>query len=173
LEYASLNKQEDPEVVDLNVVVKRVMQDLELAIEQKNAFIQQDPLPTVSGVPHQLHQLFYNILSNALKFSSHSTSPEIHIKVENVTAGTLAMTLPDPSRAYHLITVRDNGIGFQQEKADKIFVMFQRLHRREEYSGTGIGLALCKKVVTNHGGQIWATSEPGKGACFSMLLPVL
>lgn len=171
LDYASLEKKEERETVDLNTTLQQVLQDLELVIEQKQAIIQKDALPQVTGVPHQLHQLFYNLVNNALKFTMDGVPPRITISVQKATP-ELPAGLPDPSKAYHLITVRDNGIGFSQEKAEKIFVMFQRLHRKEDYGGTGIGLALCKKVVSNHGGRIWATSEPGKGACFFILLPV-
>jgi PAS domain S-box-containing protein len=170
LNFASLSKEEQAEPVDLNIILHNVENDLELIIEQKGAIIHKTALPVIHAIPQQIHQLFYNLVNNALKFSKDGVHPQIYIKAENADKAVVSNHQPDASKAYYLFSVSDNGIGFEQEKAEKIFGMFQRLHRKEEYSGTGVGLALCKKVATNHGGSIWAQSEPGQGATFFVLL---
>ncbi|MEP7153663.1 MAG: ATP-binding protein, partial [Nitrospira sp.] len=111
-----------------------------------------DPLPTVMGDEKQLAQLFQNLLSNAVKFRGQEP-PRIHLSAKRTDVEWL-------------FSVRDNGIGLDAQYADRIFVIFQRLHNRQEYPGTGIGLAICKKIVERHGGRIWVESEPGKGATF-------
>jgi signal transduction histidine kinase len=110
-----------------------------------------------------MRQLFYNLLNNALKFSLPDMPPCITINLEE--------TANSPN-GYCTISISDNGIGFPQDKSEKIFTMFQRLHSRDEFGGTGIGLALCKKVVLNHDGAIWAVAEPGNGATFFVRLPL-
>jgi signal transduction histidine kinase len=118
----------------------------------------------------QLGQLFSNLISNSLKFSPRG--PVITITAELVSSVPGEITGGDPSRQpYHLIVFEDNGIGFEQQYSKAIFSLFQRLHGKQDYAGTGIGLALCKKIVENHNGFIAATSEPGKGARFSVYLP--
>jgi PAS domain S-box-containing protein len=171
LDYASLNKAEKWETVDLNKVVRDVESDLELLIAEKQATIKLERLPEVIAVPHQMHQLFYNLLNNSLKFSKKETLPRIDISLVNVVS-LPSVGLPALPENHCCICIRDNGIGFEQDKMEKIFVMFQRLHTREEYDGTGIGLAMCKKVVQNHRGQIWAKGEPQKGAAFYFTLPL-
>ena len=119
-----------------------------------------------------MQQLFYNLVNNGLKFSKKDIPPVIDITVERkqgAAIGKLANLVE--SRWYHQIIVKDNGIGFSQEYAEKIFSMFQRLHNKQAYSGTGIGLALCKKVALNHDGDIFAVSEDHQGASFYILLP--
>jgi PAS domain S-box-containing protein len=139
-------------------VLERVLLNLEVAIAESEAAVTHDPLPVVRGDEIQLQQLFQNLISNALKFRSEAP-PHICIKVQ-------------PVDGQWLFSVQDNGIGFEQQFADRIFVIFQRLHSREEYSGTGIGLAICKKIVERHGGRIWAESEPGQGSTFYFTLPM-
>lgn len=170
LNFASLNKVENTELVDLNTVIENVKIDLELVIEQKRATIIHDELPVINAIPHHMHQLFYNLINNALKFARTEIPPHIIIKREQI--------LPPPDYAMEnygakniCIIVKDNGIGFSQESAVKIFGMFQRLHSRDSYEGTGVGLALCKKIVHNHNGDIWVKSTPGQGSCFYVLLP--
>jgi signal transduction histidine kinase len=162
------------EQVDLNEQLHIVLADLELAIEEKHARVTvQDKLPLVSGNKRQLQQLFQNIISNSLKYSRADVPPEINIACRGVTGKDAGIeVLPEHGeKDYFLITLRDNGIGFQQQYAQKIFDMLQRLHQKSEYSGTGIGLSIARKVVENHNGYIWAEGEPGKGATFSILFP--
>ncbi|MDQ3847038.1 MAG: PAS domain-containing protein, partial [Bacteroidota bacterium] len=171
LNYASLNKEGFMEV-GLDEVLAAVQTDLELVIAEKKARITYDALPTVKAVPQQMHQLFYNLISNALKFSKPGASSLIHIACRSLSnEETAAHPDLDQQKRFYEILVHDNGIGFNQEAADKIFGMFQRLHSKQTYAGTGIGLALCKKVMMNHGGKIWANSLEGEGATFHVLLP--
>ncbi|MDQ3278780.1 MAG: PAS domain S-box protein [Bacteroidota bacterium] len=172
LNYASLGQEEQWSETDLTEVLRAVEVDLELVIAEKNASIVSDPLPTLNAIPGQMHQLFYNLLNNALKFSKPGIPPVISIRCRIAsTAEIKAHAELDQHRRYYSIVVRDNGIGFDQSAAEKIFAMFQRLHSKEAYAGTGIGLALVKKVVQNHNGKIVAESTPGNGALFNILLP--
>ena len=143
--------------VDCNAVVASVLSNLQLSIQEAEAVVHTGPLPTVHGDKSQLTQLFQNLLSNALKFRGPSR-PEIAITAE--------FTAPN-----WVFAVRDNGIGIDPKFHERIFVIFQRLHRRERYAGTGIGLAICKRVVERHGGRIWVESTPGAGAIFRFTLP--
>jgi signal transduction histidine kinase len=120
-----------------------------------------------------MQQLFHNLISNALKYSKPDTPPEITIRSQLAKGADAHLNLPvqELDKPYYLIEVSDNGIGFEQQYAEQIFEMFQRLHGKMEYSGTGVGLAIARKVVENHNGYIWATGEPGKGATFHVLLP--
>jgi len=151
------------EWVDLNEKVQRVLDDLELDVQQKGAIISVDKLPVVKGYRRQLQQLFQNLISNALKYSKKDVPPRIDISATEVT---------EHEKPYHLIKVKDNGIGFEQEYADKIFQMFTRLHGKGEYSGTGVGLSIVKKVIENHNGYIRVESTPGKGSIFKVFLPI-
>jgi PAS domain S-box-containing protein len=172
LNFASLSRKELFTAVNLNEVLNAVYTDLELVVGEKGAAITGDVLPTINAAPVQMHQLFYNLINNALKFSKPNLSPIIQIKCNEVS-GSALMAHPELNRSkkYYQVSVLDNGIGFNPEAAEKIFTMFQRLHTKEAYAGTGIGLALCKKVVMNHHGKIWAESDKGKGATFNVLLP--
>jgi signal transduction histidine kinase len=145
--------------VDLTALVGQVLTDLEVRIQQSEARVQVDELPTIDGDPLQLRQLFQNLLSNALKFQQPDVAPVVHVYAEDVDEGTVR------------ICVRDNGIGFDEKYLDRIFTIFQRLHGRVEYEGTGIGLAVCRKIVDRHGGTISARSAPGAGATFLVTLP--
>ncbi len=162
------------EAVDLNKKIALVLEDLELDVHQKKAIVEVHPMPTVMGYRRQLQQLFQNLISNALKYSKAGVPPHIVISATKKTCDevrdlfTECLTGDD----FHLITVSDNGIGFEQEDAERIFQMFQRLHGKTEYSGTGIGLAIVRKVVENHGGKIIASGRPGEGATFKIYLPV-
>ena len=126
-------------------------------MNESGAEVTCDRLPAVIGDPDQLAELLQNLIGNAIKFQSNGT-PRIHIGAER-------------RDGEWIVSVRDNGIGIDPQFRERIFVIFQRLHGREEYPGTGIGLAICKKIVTRHGGRIWADSEPGKGATFSFTVP--
>ncbi|MCW3110895.1 MAG: signal transduction histidine kinase with CheB and CheR [Segetibacter sp.] len=158
---------------DLNKVVKDVLSDFDLLIQEKNAVLKINKMPVVEAVPFQMNQLFNNLLSNALKFASRSSVPTISIKCRRLTAEDLKnYNQLEKTNQYYEITFSDNGIGFSQEFADQIFIIFQRLNDKEDYPGTGIGLALCRKIVRNHGGEIIAKSEEGKGTTFYIILPV-
>ncbi|WP_121354885.1 sensor histidine kinase [Flavisolibacter nicotianae] len=161
-------KPAELEEVDLNKKVTLVLHDLEVAIEQKNAIVSVDQLPVVKGYRRQLQQLFQNLISNALKYSNPGVPPEIHIGYRLVKGADIPFeTSPaNKEKDYHLIEISDNGIGFEPQYAERIFQMFQRLHGRAEYDGTGIGLSIARKVVTNHNGFIWADGEVDKGATF-------
>lgn len=163
LNYSRLVKNENLAFaeVDLNSILNSILSDLELMIEEKNAIISVDRLPVVQGIALQLHQLFLNLLSNSLKFTERR--PEIKITSELVKE--------NGSVAYLLLTLCDNGIGFDQKFEEKIFSIFQRLHHDKNIPGTGIGLALCKKIVENHRGRISVKSEVNKGTSFYIYLP--
>lgn len=159
--------------VDLNDVVAALTADFELLIEQKGAVIRYGNLPTVDAIPLQMQQLFGNLVSNALKFSRADAQPVITITSQPfVPNQKKAVDGLLHNREYVHIKITDNGIGFSQEYADRIFGIFQRLHGRTEYAGTGIGLALCKKIAQNHHGEIWAAGIEGTGAVFNVLLPL-
>lgn len=160
------------EEIDLNEKLKKVLEDLELEIEQKNALVQVGPLPVVKGYRRQLQQLFQNLLSNALKYSKQGERPRIEVSLYQPGPGDDELIRAmQKGHQYHIIEVRDYGIGFHQQEAEKIFQMFQRLHGNNEYSGTGVGLAIVRKVVANHHGFLFARGEPGKGARFFIGLP--
>lgn len=157
--------------VDLNLVLEDVLQSISQASEEKNLVVHVDKLPVIEGINFQLQQLFSNLLSNSVKYSREGVAPVITISSTIVPAEEMPKNLSATGN-YHQIRITDNGIGFEQENADKIFDLFQRLHGRHEYSGTGIGLAICKKIVYNHNGFIIAESNPGEGATFTVYFPV-
>ncbi|WP_420146817.1 ATP-binding protein [Spirosoma sp.] len=171
-------RQEAVVAVSLNDIVDVVLTDLELTVRETDAVIRVESLPTLQGDRSQLRQLFQNLISNALKF--HRTSPSgisippvVKLSAQLIKASNLPSAIR-PARAaatYHRIDVSDNGIGFDEKYLDRIFQIFQRLHGKNEFAGTGIGLAICEKVVANHGGVITAASQPGIGATFSIYLP--
>ncbi len=164
--------------VSLNQVVNQALDNLSVVVEETKAQIQRDDLPTVLGDKTQLGQLFLNLLSNAFKFSSQDKSgeaiaPQVTITHQQIQNADLPANVK-PNRyaeTYHLIEVSDNGIGFDKKYLDRIFQVFQRLHGKNEFAGTGVGLAIVEKVVANHGGAITAASKPGEGATFSVYLP--
>lgn len=158
--------------VDLIQVVKEVVSDLELQIERTGGFVEVDYLPEIEADPVQMRQLFQNLLSNALKFHRPGENPHVSIcaKVVEMKDYQLSGVLPGDDACR--IMVKDNGIGFSKEYSEKIFALFQRLHGRKEYEGTGIGLAVCRKITDRHGGSIVAKSEEGEGATFIVTLPV-
>ncbi|TCS89163.1 PAS domain S-box-containing protein [Anseongella ginsenosidimutans] len=166
LTFSRISRTQEPfEPVDLNKVVLEVLNDLEIAIESKGVQVHVDPLPVINARTGQIRQLFQNLISNAIKFSRDDLPPEIHINSQ----------VPDPEKKSDKrikITIRDNGIGFDEKYAEKIFVIFQRLHGKTEYEGTGIGLAICKRIIENHNGSITAYSHPGEGATFEITLPL-
>lgn len=151
---------------DLNNIVEEVKKELAEMIAEKDAKIIYEQLPVIKVIPLQFQQLFLNIISNAIKYSRADVPPVIHITAEQFSERN-----EDKTQKLTKISVSDNGIGFEQKYADNIFKLFQRLHGRTEYSGTGIGLAICKKIVENHNGTINAISEPGKGSTFIITIP--
>ena len=156
---------------DLNNILHDVTTELKEMIEEKNAFVVTERLPELEVIPFQLHQLFVNMISNSLKFSGADRKPHIHIKADMVDKDSLELTNGNIYERYYRITISDNGIGFDPRYDDKIFDLFQRLHSKNKYSGTGIGLAICKKIIENHDGFITAHGEPDKGATFIVYLP--
>jgi signal transduction histidine kinase len=145
--------------VNLNVVVSQVVTDLEVRIQQSGATLGLEPLPTIDGDQLQLRQLFQNLLANALKFQRPDVRPVVRVYAEDVDDAAVRLC------------VQDNGIGFDEKYLDRIFTIFQRLHGRVDYEGTGVGLAVCRKIVERHGGTITARSAPGEGATFIVTLP--
>jgi PAS domain S-box-containing protein len=150
------NKEFAP--IDCSLLVNTARTYLSKAIEESGATVTVDPLPTVLGEESQLLQLFQNLLANAIKFRLKDRQPQVHVgsRQENGT---------------WLLWVKDNGIGIEPQYAERIFLIFQRLHSRRDYPGTGMGLAICRKIVEGHGGRIWVESEPGRGSIFYFTLP--
>jgi light-regulated signal transduction histidine kinase (bacteriophytochrome) len=171
LEYSRLSQEFEPEAVDLNDIVGEVMADLDFQIEQKSAKLVLSDLPVINGVPSQMRQVFHNLIGNSLKFAQENQPPVIEVKAERVATKTVKSKI-SPDGKFWRITVRDNGIGFDETYIEKIFIIFQSLHARETYDGTGIGLAIAKKIIEKHNGMITARSKPGHGATFIILLPL-
>lgn len=159
------------EQTDLTVIVREVTGNLQESMDEKRAVVHMDKLPVLPVLVVQVRQLFENLIANALKYSRPMTAPEIHISTEDISARESRALGDNTSKRYVKICVRDNGIGFEQEYADKIFDLFTRLHGREEYAGTGIGLAICKKIMLNHKGMIKAVGQPGCGSVFYLYFP--
>ncbi|WP_205513878.1 ATP-binding protein [Longitalea arenae] len=161
--------------IDLNEIMRTVLAALDLSIAEKQAQITVETLPVVQGNARQFEQLFQNLISNSLKYSRHNTQPVITVRSRAADEALVASRLPGnyKEQQHYLIEVIDNGIGFHQHYAEQIFDMFERLHTKSQYTGTGIGLAIARKVAENHQGAIWAESEPGKGATFFVLLPAV
>lgn len=173
LTYSRANNAEKVfEPTNLNTILCEIKAEFSDAIENKGAQIVIDDLPHINAIPFQLRQLFINLLSNALKFSRTGIPPVIRVTAETVEGRQISNEKADDNRRYTHIMVKDNGIGFEPEYASKIFEVFQRLHSRGEYEGTGIGLAICNKIVENHEGILYAESQPGEGATFHIYLPL-
>jgi len=175
LDYSRLSRDKDKKnqaEVNLNDILTGVKQDYELLIEEKKATIISENLPKVTGNPIQFGQLFSNLISNSLKFCQEKPIIKISATKVNNAQVKSAPTIFS-NKGYHKIIFEDNGIGFEQQFDKIIFSLFQRLHGKQQYTGTGIGLALCKKIVENHGGAIEARSALGKGATFAVYLPVV
>lgn len=160
------------EVADLNDIFENSKRELSHRIEEKNVIINTaSDLPSLNIIPFQIQQLFSNLLSNSIKYSKAEVRPVIDITTEVVSGKVISQHAGDPDERFHKITFMDNGIGFDQEYADKIFTLFYRLHSNKEYTGTGIGLAICKIIAENHKGYIEAFGFPGKGSVFNIYLP--
>ena len=162
------------ERTDLNAVLKDILCDFELLIEQKDADMHIGEMPSLECIPLQINQLFYNLVSNALKFTKDGTSPIISISSRKLSdeEAKIIETL-EKGLKYYEIVVRDNGIGFNKKHNERIFAIFQRLNPSSQYLGTGIGLALCKRITENHFGDIIAESKEGEGAAFHIYLPLV
>jgi PAS domain S-box-containing protein len=174
LDYSHLTfDSEKFEEVDLNEVINRVIDDLDLIILEKAAQLKTDKLPVLQASPRQLSQLFQNLISNALKYNRSDVPPEISITYSVIAANNMAPSLVPlvVHQQYHKISVEDNGIGFEQQYEDVIFQVFKRLHGKSEYDGTGVGLSIVKKVIQNHKGLITVESTPGLGSTFNVFLP--
>lgn len=164
LAYSRVGKKSVARPMNCEQILAEVRANLKTSMDESRAVVTHDPLPTLKADAVEWRQLFQNLLSNAIKFHGKEP-PRIHVA---------ARQQPPPSGnggMEWLFTVEDHGIGFAPEYAERIFVIFQRLHTREEYPGTGIGLAICKKIVERHGGRIWAKSAPGKGSIFHFTIP--
>lgn len=161
------------EKADLDSILNTVISDFDLLIKEKKALISHNKLPVINAIPIQINQLFYNLLSNALKFSSNDLPPEISILSNMLSNNDVIKNhLLTPGVSYCEIVFRDNGIGFSSEFSEQIFLIFQRLNSREHFEGTGIGLALCKRIVLNHHGDMYAESNVKEGAAFHIILPI-
>ncbi len=164
LAYSKINADlQEPQLVDLNEVIKNIETDLEVALQKTGGKIQYHDLPQLEGASVLLYQLFYNLINNSIKFSKEDTPPQINISSKTTT---------ENQRTFTVITLTDNGIGFAAEQAERIFDTFTRLNSKDKYEGTGLGLALCKKIVERHGGSISAASSLGDGATFTIILPL-
>ncbi|WDF61533.1 response regulator [Flavobacterium sp. KACC 22758] len=171
LAYSRLSAQVKPEVTDLNIVLQEVLSDFDYLIERKNAIVKTTELPTIDSIPSQLRQVFQNLIGNALKFSGANEPPLIEITSELIVDKSFDSPT-SPEGKYCRIIVKDNGIGFDEIYLDRIFIIFQSLNDRQTYEGTGIGLAIAKKIIEKHNGLITARSEVGKGASFIIILPL-
>ena len=165
LTYSTLNASKAPiEKIDLNDLIKQIETDLEIAIQQKNARLNAAPLPVIEGAGILIYQLFYNLINNSLKFAKADVEPEI-----TFTAAVIREKDKDVTE----ITIADNGIGFDKAYAEKIFDAFARLHPKDKYEGTGLGLALCRRIAERHHGSMYAAGNTGEGATFTVRLPVM
>jgi len=163
VKYAFSATKDEAVKVNLNHVLKEVTDDLEIVITENKAQIESGDLPGVFASKVQMRQLFANLISNAIKYSKAGTPPVINITTAVVDNG---------EAKFYKISLQDNGIGMDSMHLNKIFTIFQRLHLRNEYSGNGIGLAICKKIMENHQGKIDVDSAPGKGSCFNLYFPI-
>jgi signal transduction histidine kinase len=172
LTYARVATKARPFVTtDLVSITREVVSDLEARIEQVNGRVLVGELPSVEADPLQIRQLMQNLIGNSLKYKRSDVPPVVSIYSHHLAGGP-ATTQTTPSDPYCQILVEDNGIGFDEVYSEKIFTIFQRLHGRTEYEGTGVGLAVCRKIVERHGGTITARSTPGQGSTFTVTLPV-
>lgn len=173
LAYSRTNTAERKfEKTSLSDIIEEVKEDLIEEIQRKNATVQNLSTDVINVIPFQFRQLLFNLISNSLKFSDEKQVPCIKIKSEMISGEKLNNQKLDNEKNYYRITVSDNGIGFEQEFCEKIFEVFQRLHGKDKYAGTGIGLAIVKKIVENHNGVVLATGELNKGATFDIYIPV-
>lgn len=171
LDYSRLSADVPFEKMDLNVVVNEVLADFDYLIEEKKAVIKISDLPTIKSIPSQLRQVFQNLIGNSLKFSKKNVLSEIEISSEFIEEKDFDSAI-SPTGKFCRVTVKDNGIGFDEHYLNKIFIIFQSLNDRQSYEGTGIGLAIAKKIIEKHNGLITAKSQVGIGSSFILILPV-
>ena len=173
LNYSRITTKAQPFVpVNLSDVVQLVLTDLETRIQDTGGRVEIEPLPTLEGEPTQLRQLLQNLIGNALKYHRKTEPPVVKVQSRILEPGEGAFPSPSPPIQFCEITVEDNGIGFEQKYVDRIFAPFERLHGRSEYEGTGMGLAICRKIVERHGGTITARSIPHQGSTFLVTIPL-
>ena len=173
LQFSRSNKADKVfEESNINLLLEAAKQDLAEVISAENAVITSDTFPTITVIPFQIQQLFVNLIGNAIKYRMEGKIPKINITHQIVEAENEDNIIKPKYSHYHKITFTDNGIGFDNQYADQIFVLFSRLHNKDQYSGTGIGLSICKKIVENHKGYITASGQPEKGAVFTVYLPI-
>jgi light-regulated signal transduction histidine kinase (bacteriophytochrome) len=158
LDYSLLGKEGKLNIIDCNIIVGEVLSDMAHSLQGSHAIVNVDKLPTIKGYSTELRLLFQNLINNAITFRKKETPPEIKISVVS-------------QQKEWIFSIEDNGIGINEKDKEKIFIIFKRLHRRDEYEGTGIGLAHCKKIVKLHGGKIWVESTPGAGSTFVFTIP--
>ena len=164
LTYSRVTTQGKPfETVNLNVILQEVLSDLEVAVERVKGRVEAENLPTLQADPSQIRQLFQNLISNALKFHKKDEPPVVRISFKQVATRSL----------WYEITVSDQGIGFEEKYLDRIFTIFQRLHGKHEYEGTGLGLSVCRRIAERHSGSITARSTLGQGSQFTVTLPAV
>ncbi|MEO8236604.1 MAG: CHASE3 domain-containing protein [Flavobacterium sp.] len=156
---------------DLNELFENAKLELAVIIDEKKGQLEVDKLPKLKVIPYQIEQLFINLIGNSLKYSQSEIAPQITIKCDKILSNEYPEILEQPFKKFYKITFTDNGMGFDPQFKDNIFILFQRLHSKTDYPGTGIGLAICKKIVENHKGHITADSEPNKGSVFTVFLP--
>jgi len=174
LEFSRISKSAHQyETVDLNHTLRQVKQTLDLVIQESGAEISKVQLPVVDAVPSQMEQLFANIISNAIKFHKPGVPPVIQIECSLLSEAEKRNLKLTANSEYYCIAISDNGIGFEDEYKERIFQVFQRLHGKSEYPGSGIGLAICKRIAEYHHGMIYAGNIPGTGARFTFILPRL
>jgi light-regulated signal transduction histidine kinase (bacteriophytochrome) len=168
VKYAFSAIKSEETIVDLESILKDVIDDLEITIQENSAEIEIGALPSLAASNVQMRQLFSNIIVNAIKYRNADVNPKIviHASIEDTIDPHL------PLKKFHKISLSDNGIGMNNAYLGKIFTIFQRLHMRSEYSGNGIGLAICKKIMENHHGKIDVASIPGKGSIFNLYFPI-
>jgi signal transduction histidine kinase len=172
LEFSRVSRSRLPyESRNLAVLIQEAMGDLDLQIDETGATISIEPMPSIEVIPSQMRQLFFNLLHNAIKFRKKDSDLKIMITQAKLTAQEKKHHHLVQTKDYYVIKVTDNGIGFGQQYAERIFELFQRLEAKSEYAGTGIGLSICRKIVANHKGQIFAESKLGEGTSFSIILP--
>lgn len=173
LQYSRTNRSDQAmEVSDVNELLEATKHDLAEVIEEKGGVILADDFPNMKVIPFQIKQLFLNLISNSLKYSRDNVPPVIKITYSKTRASQIPMVKSIKYKSYHTIVFEDNGIGFDSHYADKIFVLFNRLHNKSDYTGTGIGLSICKRIVENHNGYISAEGTMDQGAVFTVYLPV-
>lgn len=172
LQFSRTNKSEKVfEMADLNEILEAAKHEIAESISDKSAIIKSEHLPTLKVIPFQIQQMFINLLGNSIKYSKANVPPEIQIDYRKISLQQIGKLVLPAKKDFHKFTFSDNGIGFSEEYSQRIFELFSRLHNKDEIAGTGIGLAICKKIVENHKGYILAKGKPGEGAVFEIYLP--